>query len=149
MTLREQIVEDMKNAMRAHDAPRLSAIRMLLAAVKQREVDDKADPTDEMIHGVIGKLVKQRRDSVAQYLKGGRQDLADKESFEIEVLSAYLPRQMTDDEIRKVVAEAVAAAGATDMSAMGRVMGIVKGKTAGRADMGRVSALVRAALTAG
>ena len=148
MTIKERITEDMKNAMRAHDTARLSALRLLLAAIKQREVDDRVEATDELVTGVIGKLIKQRRDSVKQYTDAGRDDLAQKEQFEIDVLSVYLPAQMSDDDIKAVVAAAIAETGATGMAAMGKVMGIVKGKCAGKADMGRVSALVKAALSA-
>lgn len=148
MTIKERITEDMKSAMRAHDMARLSALRLLLAAIKQREVDERVEATDELVTGVIGKLVKQRRDSVKQYTDAGRDDLAQKEQFEIDVLSVYLPAQMSDDDIKAVVAAAIAETGATGMAAMGKVMGIVKGKCAGKADMGRVSALVKAALSA-
>ena len=148
MTIKERITEDMKSAMRAHDTVRLSALRLLLAAIKQREVDERVEATDELVTGVIGKLVKQRRDSVKQYTDAGRDDLAQKEQFEIDVLSVYLPAQMSDDDIKAVVAAAIAETGATGMAAMGKVMGIVKGKCAGKADMGRVSALVKAALSA-
>lgn len=148
MTLKAQITEDMKNAMRAHDKARLAALRLLLAAIKQREVDDRVEATDELVGSVIGKLIKQRRDSVAQYGAAGRQDLADKEQFEIDVLNAYLPKQMSEDEIRAVVEQAVAATGATGMAAMGKVMGLVKGQCAGKADMAKVSAMVRAVLSA-
>ncbi|MCF0253315.1 MAG: GatB/YqeY domain-containing protein [Duodenibacillus sp.] len=146
MTLKEQITNDMKNALRAHDAPRLSALRLLLAGIKQREVDERVEPTDDMVQAVIAKLVKQRRDSVAQYAAANRQDLADKEQFEIDVMNAYMPQQMGEDEIKAVIAEALAATGAQGMAAMGKVMGAVKGKCAGRADMALVSKLVRAAL---
>ena len=148
MTIKERITEDMKSAMRAHDTARLSALRLLLAAIKQREVDERVEATDELVTGGIGKLVKQRRDSVKQYTDAGRDDLAQKEQFEIDVLSVYLPAQMSDDDIKAVVAAAIAETGATGMAAMGKVMGIVKGKCAGKADMGRVSALVKAALSA-
>ena len=124
MTLKEQITADMKDAMKAHDTAKLSAIRLLLAAVKQR------------------------RDSVEQYTAANRADLAAKEQFEIDVMNKYLPQQMSDDEIKAVVAEAVMATGAVGMAGMGKVMGAVKAKCAGRADMGKVSALVKAALTA-
>lgn len=148
MTIKERITEDMKSAMRAHDTARLSALRLLLAAIKQREVDERVEATDELVTGVIGKLVKQRRDSVKQYTEAGRDDLAQKEQFEIDVLSVYLPAQMSDDDIKAVVEAAIAETGATGMAAMGKVMGIVKGKCAGKADMSRVSALVKAALSA-
>ena len=134
--------------MRAHDTARLSALRLLLAAIKQREVDDRVEATDELVGNVIGKLVKQRRDSVTQYTAAGRADLAEKEQFEIDVLSVYLPKQMSDEEIKAVVDAAIAETGASGMAAMGKVMGIVKGKCAGKADMGKVSALVKAALSA-
>lgn len=148
MTIKAQITEDMKAAMRAHDTARLSALRLLLAAIKQREVDDRVEATDELVGNVIGKLVKQRRDSVTQYTAAGRADLAEKEQFEIDVLSVYLPKQMSDEEIKAVVDAAIAETGASGMAAMGKVMGIVKGKCAGKADMGKVSALVKAALSA-
>lgn len=148
MTIKERITEDMKSAMRAHDTARLSALRLLLAAIKQREVDDRVEATDELASGVIGKLIKQRRDSVKQYTDAGREDLAAKEQFEIDTLSVYMPAQMSDDDIKAVVQAAIAETGASGMAAMGKVMGIVKGKCAGKADMGRVSALVKAALSA-
>ena len=112
MSIKEQVTNDMKAAMRAHDTVRLSALRMLLAAIKQKEVDDRIEATDELVTNVIGKLVKQRRDSVAQYNAAGRQDLAEKEQIEIDVLSVYLPKQMTDEEIKAVVADAIALTGA-------------------------------------
>ena len=148
MTIKAQIMQDMKAAMKAHDAPRLSALRLRLAAIKQREVDDRVEATDELVGGVISKLIKQRRDSVKQYSDAGRDDLAQKEQFEIDVLSVYMPKQMSDDEIAAIVKEAIAQTGASGMAAMGKVMGVVKGKCAGKADMGRVSALVKAALSA-
>lgn len=148
MTIKAQITEDMKAAMRAHDTARLSALRLLLAAIKQREVDDRVEATDELVGNVISKLIKQRRDSVTQYTNAGRADLAEKEQFEIDVLSVYLPKQMSDEEIKAIVDAAIAETGASGMAAMGKVMGIVKGKCAGKADMGKVSALVKAALSA-
>ena len=148
MTIKAQIMQDMKAAQKAHDAPRLSALRLLLAAIKQREVDDRVEATDELVGGVISKLIKQRRDSVKQYSDAGRTDLAQKEQFEIDVLSVYMPKQMSDEEIAAIVKDAIAQTGASGMAAMGKVMGVVKGKCAGKADMGRVSALVKAALSA-
>lgn len=148
MTIKERITEDMKNAMRAHDTARLSALRLLLAAIKQREVDDRVEATDELVTGVIGKLIKQRRDSVKQYTDAGRADLAQKEQNEIDTLSVYMPAQMSDEDIKAVVADAIAETGASGMAAMGKVMGIVKAKCVGKADMGRVSVLVKAALSA-
>jgi uncharacterized protein YqeY len=146
MPLKPKITEDMKAAMRAKDAPRLSAIRLLLAAMKQREVDERIELSDADILAIIEKMLKQRRDSVTQYEAGGRQDLADVEKFEIEVLSGYMPQQLGEAEIAAEVAAAVAAAGAKGMQDMGKVMAILKPKLAGRADMARVSALVKARL---
>lgn len=141
-------MQDMKTAMKAHETARLSALRLLLAAIKQREVDDRAEATDELVTGVISKLVKQRHDSVKQYHDAGRDDLAQKEQFEIDVLSVYLPKQMSDEEIEAVVKDAIAQTGAVGMAGMGKVMGVVKAKCTGKADMGRVSAIVKAQLTA-
>lgn len=146
--IKDRIREDMKAAMREHDADRLSTIRLLLAAVKQREIDEKIDATDDQVMEIITKMVKQRRDSVEQYRAGGREDLAQKEQAEIDVLSGYLPKQLSEDEILAIIDEAVAAAGVSGMAAMGRVMGTVKAKVTGRADLGKVSALVKARLTA-
>ena len=141
-------MQDMKTAMKAHETARLSALRLLLAAIKQREVDDRAEATDELVTGVISKLIKQRHDSVMQYHDAGRDDLAQKEQFEIDVLSVYLPKQMSDEEIAAVVKDAIAQTGAVGMAGMGKVMGVVKAKCTGKADMGRVSAIVKAQLTA-
>ena len=147
MSLKAQITEDMKAAMRAKDAARLSAIRLLLAAMKQREVDERIELTDADILAIIEKMLKQRRDSVTQYEAGGRQDLADVEKFEIGVLSGYMPQQLTEAEIAAEVAAAVAAAGAKAMQDMGKVMALLKPKLAGRADMAKVSAAVKARLS--
>ena len=147
MSLKAQITEDMKAAMRARDAARLSAIRLLLAAMKQREVDERIDLSDADIVAIIEKMLKQRRDSVTQYEAGGRQDLADVEKFEIGVLSGYMPQQLAEAEIAGEVAAAVAAAGATAMQDMGKVMAVLKPRLAGRADMARVSSLVKAKLS--
>ena len=138
----------MKSAMRAHDTARLGTIRLLRAAVKQREIDEQIDATDAQVMEVIAKMVKQRRDSVEQYRAGGREDLAQKEQAEIDVLSSYLPQQLTEAEINAIIDEAVAAAGVTGMAGMGKVMGLVKPRVTGRADLGKVSALVKARLTA-
>jgi len=146
MSLKAKITEDMKNAMRAKDAPRLSAIRLLLAAMKQREVDERIELSDADILAIIEKMLKQRRDSVTQYEAGNRQDLADVEKFEIGVLSEYMPQQLTDAEIAAEVAAAAAAAGAKSMQDMGKVMAILKPKLAGRADMAKVSSQVKAKL---
>lgn len=146
--IKERIREDMKVAMRAHDADRLSTIRLLLAAVKQREIDEKIEATDAQVTEVIAKMVKQRHDSIQQYRAGGREDLAQKEQAEIDVLSGYLPKQLSDEEIGAIIDEAIAQSGLSGMAAMGKVMGAVKAKVAGRADLGKVSALVKARLTA-
>ncbi len=146
--IKDRIREDMKAAMRSHDAARLSTIRLLLAAIKQREIDEQIEATDENVLAVIAKMVKQRRDSVEQYRAGGREDLAANEQAEIEVLQAYLPKGLSDEEIASIIEEAVADAGATGMAAMGKVMAIVKPRVNGRADLGKVSALVKARLTA-
>ena len=146
MSLKAQITEDMKAAMRARDAARLSAIRLLLAAMKQREVDERIELSDADILAIIEKMLKQRRDSVTQYEAGGRQDLADVEKFEIGVLTGYMPQQLTEAEIAGEVAAAVAATGAKAMQDMGKVMALLKPKLAGRSDMAKVSALVKAKL---
>ena len=146
MTLKARITEDMKAAMRAHEAERLSTIRMLLAAIKQREVDERIELTDADVLGVIDKMVKQRKDSIAQFEAGKRPDLAAKERAEIDVLHAYMPAQASDAEIDAEIAAALAASGASGMAAMGKVMAVLKPKLAGRADMGAVSARVKAKL---
>jgi len=146
MPLKVKITEDMKAAMRAKDAPRLSAIRLLLAAMKQREVDERIELSDTDILAIIEKMLKQRRDSVTQYEAGARQDLADIEKFEIEVLSGYMPQQLAQAEIAAEVDAAVAAAGAKGMQDMGKVMAVLKPRLAGRADMASVSSLVKARL---
>jgi uncharacterized protein YqeY len=146
MTLKERVQDDMKAAMRAKDAARLSAVRLLLAALKQKEVDERVQLSDADVLGVVEKMVKQRRESIAQYEKAARQDLADQEKFEIGVLSAYLPRQMDDAEIAQAVAAAVSEAGASGVRDMGKVMALLKPRLAGRADIGKVSGLVKARL---
>ena len=147
MSLKAKITEDMKAAMRAKDAARLSAIRLLLAAMKQREVDERIELSDADILAIIEKMLKQRRDSVTQYEAGGRQDLADVEKFEIGVLSGYMPQQLSEAEIAGEVAAALAATGAKGMQDMGKVMAVLKPKLAGRADMAKVSSLVKAKLS--
>lgn len=146
MALKERITEDMKAALRAHEQARLSAIRLLLAAMKQKEVDERITLTDADVLGIIEKMIKQRRESIAQFEKGGRTALAQAEQFEIGVLSQYLPQQMTDEEVKQAVASAIAATGAAGPKDMGRVMAALKPRLAGRADMGKVSGLVKAAL---
>ena len=147
MSLKQQITDDMKTAMRARDAARLGAIRLLLAAIKQREVDERIELSDADVVAIIEKMNKQRRDSISQYEAAGRQDLADVEKFEMSVLKGYMPQQLNEAEISAAVAEAIAAAGAAGAQDMGKVMGVLKPKLAGRADMGKVSALIKAQLT--
>ncbi|MBB3280879.1 GatB/YqeY domain-containing protein [Mitsuaria sp. TWR114] len=146
MSLKEQITEDMKTAMRAKDSERLGTIRLLLAAVKQKEVDERVTVDDVMLVGIVDKLIKQRKDSISQFTAAGRQDLADKETAELKVLEVYLPQRLSEDEIKAEVAAIVAELGAKGPADMGKVMGAVKGKLAGKADMGLVSAAVKAAL---
>jgi len=146
MTLKERIQEDMKAAMRAKDAARLSAVRLLLAAMKQKEVDERIELADADVLGIIEKMVKQRRESIAQYEKAARQDLAEVERFEIGVLSAYLPQQLGETEVAQAIAAAVAESGASGVKDMGKVMALLKPRLAGRADMGKVSGLVKAKL---
>ena len=146
MGLKAQITDDMKVAMRAKDAPRLSAIRLLLAALKQREVDERKDLDDQEIVGVIEKMIKQRRESIAQYEKASRADLAEVEKFELSVLQAYMPQPLSDAEIDAAVAAALAQSGAQSVRDMGKVMAILKPGLAGRADMSAVSAKVKARL---
>ena len=146
MTLRERVTEDVKAAMKAREAERLGTLRLLTAAMKQREVDERVTLDDAGVIAVIEKMLKQRKDSVAQYEQAGRQDLADVEKREMAILQSYLPQQLTDTELASIVAEAVAASSAKAPSDMGKVMAIVKPKIAGRADMGKVSAMVKARL---
>ena len=147
MSLKAKISEDMKTAMKARETARLGAIRLLLAAIKQREVDDRVDLDDAGVLAVIDKMLKQRRDSIAQYEKAGRQDLVDAEKLEVGVLTGYMPQALSPEEIQAAVAEAIAASGAAGAQDMGKVMAILKPKLAGRADMSQVSGLVRAALS--
>jgi len=147
MSLKEQITEDMKNAMRAKDTGRLGTIRLLLAAMKQKEVDERVELDDAAVIAIVEKLIKQRKDSISQFQAAGRDDLVAIENAELVVLQAYMPAQMSEAEVAAVVAEAVAQVGATGPQDMGKVMGIVKPKLAGKADMGVVSAQVKAALT--
>ncbi len=146
MPLREQLNEDMKAAMKAREAEKLGALRLLLAAVKQREVDERITLDDTGVIAVIDKMIKQRKDSISQYEKALRQDLADKEKFELGILEAYLPQQLSADEVDAAIGEAIAATGAKSPADMGKVMAIVKPRLAGRADMGKVSALVKTKL---
>ena len=149
MSLKEQITEDMKTAMRAKDSERLGTIRLLLAALKQKEVDERIELDDAMVVAIVDKLVKQRKDSVTAFTQGGRADLADKEAAEIKVLEVYLPQRLGADEVAAEVRAIVAELGAKGPGDMGKVMGAVKAKLAGKADMGQVSAAVKAALAGG
>ncbi len=147
MTLKQQITDDMKAAMRAKDTARLGAIRLLLAAIKQREVDERIELSDADVVAIIEKMNKQRRDSISQYEAAGRQDLADIEKAEMAVLAMYMPKQLSEAEVVAVVQAAITATGAAGPQDMGKVMGVVKPKLAGQADMGKVSALIKAQLT--
>ena len=146
MSLKDQINDDMKTAMRAKETERLGTIRLLLAAIKQREVDDRITLDDAGITGVIDKMIKQRKDSISQFESAGRTDLADKEKAELAILSAYMPEQLSSDAITAEVQAAIAATGAAGPQDMGKVMGVLKPKLAGKADMTAVSAQVKAAL---
>jgi uncharacterized protein YqeY len=146
MTLKSQVVEDMKTAMRAKDAARLSTIRMLLAAIKQREVDERIELTDADVLAIIDKMIKQRRESIVQFEAGKREDLVAAERAEIGVLAAYMPAPLADAEIDTLIADAIASTGAAGIAGMGKVMAVLKPKLAGRADMGAVSARIKAKL---
>jgi uncharacterized protein len=146
MALREQLNEDIKIAMKAREQDKLGALRLLLSEVKRREVDERITLDDAGVIAVIEKMLKQRKDSISQFEKAARQDLADKEKFEVGVLEGYLPQQLTQAEIEAIVAEAIASTGAKGAADMGKVMGAVKPKLAGRADMGKVSGLVKSKL---
>ena len=146
MTLKDRITEDMKSALRAHEATRLSTIRLLLAAIKQREVDERRALTDADVLAVIDKMVKQRRDSIAQFTAGKRMDLVAIEQAELDVLQGYLPQQLPDAEVDAMIAAVIAETGAAGPAGMGKVMGALKAKLAGRADMTVVSARVKARL---
>ncbi|WP_126447316.1 GatB/YqeY domain-containing protein [Sulfuricystis multivorans] len=147
MSLKERILDDMKTALKAKETARLGALRLLIAAIKQREVDERIQLDDAGVIGVIEKMIKQRKDSIAQYEAAKRQDLADAEKFEIEVLSAYMPEPLSADEVAAIVAQAIAESGAKAMAEMGKVMALVKPKIAGRADMVEASRLVKAKLS--
>ena len=147
MSLKARINDDLKAAMRAGDARRRDALRLLLAALKQREVDERKELTDAEVIAVVEKMIKQRRDSIVQFEQGGRQDLADAEKFELDVLQTYMPQALSEAEIEAAVTGAIQESGAKGMADMGKVMAALKPKLAGRADMGKVSALVRARLS--
>lgn len=147
MSLKNRIIDDMKTAMKAKDSARLSAVRLALAAIKQKEVDERIELDDAAVVSVIEKMLKQRRDSIAQYQAAGRQDLVDAEQAEVTTLSAYMPQALSETEVETAIADAVSASGATGPADMGKVMGLLKSKLAGRADMGKVSALLKKALS--
>ena len=147
MSLKQQITEDMKSAMRAKDSVRLGAIRLLLSAIKQREVDERIELTDADVIAVIEKMLKQRRDSIAAFESANRVDLADIEKFEVSVLQTYMPKQMSDAEISAIVDQVIADSGAQGAKDMGKVVGLVKPLVAGMADMGKVSGLIKARLS--
>ncbi|MGQ0544888.1 MAG: GatB/YqeY domain-containing protein [Betaproteobacteria bacterium] len=147
MPLKQQITEDMKAAMRARDAARLSAIRLALAAIKQREVDTRTELGEAEVTAVLEKMIKQRRESIAQFEQANRKDLADAEKAELAVLSAYLPQQLGDAELDQAVAAAIAESGAAGVKEMGKVMALLKTRLAGKADMGKVSNLVKTKLS--
>ena len=149
MSLKDQITDDMKAAMRAKESERLATIRLLIAEIKRKEVDERIELTDAQVLAVVEKMIKQRKDSITQFENGGRQDLADKEKAELTVLSAYMPAGLSDEEVAAEVAAAVAASGAAGPQDMGKVMGILKPKLAGRADMTAVSSQVKKALAGG
>jgi hypothetical protein len=147
MPLKERITEDMKTAMRSGDKERLSTIRMILAAVKQREVDERITLDDVQVLAALDKTIKQRREAIAQFQAGGRADLVAKETAEVAVLQGYLPAQMSEAEIDTLIAAAIASTGAASVKDMGKVMGVVKSKAQGRADMGALSARIKQKLS--
>ncbi|HEY8509935.1 MAG TPA: GatB/YqeY domain-containing protein [Steroidobacteraceae bacterium] len=143
MALKERITEDMKSAMRSGDKERLATIRLILAAIKQREVDERVVLDDTQVLAVLDKMVKQRREAIAQFESGGRQDLVAKEAAELAVIQSYLPAQLSEAELDAIINEAISSTGATSIKDMGKVMGAIKGKVQGRADMGAVSARIK------
>ena len=146
MSLKQQITEDMKTAMRAKDSVRLGAIRLLLSAIKQREVDERIELTDADVIAVIEKMLKQRRDSITAFEGAGRTDLADIEKFEVSVLQTYMPKQLTDDELNQIISQVIADSGAAGAKDMGKVVGLVRPLVAGMADIGKVSGLIKSRL---
>jgi uncharacterized protein YqeY len=148
MTLKDRITEDMKNAMRAKDSERLGTIRMITSAIKQREVDERISLDDTQVLSVIEKMIKTRKESIAQFQTGGRDDLVAKETKEVELLQAYLPEQLSEAELDGLIAAAIAESGATSIKEMGKAMAILKQKAQGRADMGAISAKLKAKLGA-
>jgi len=148
VTLKQRLTEDMKSSMRSGDKPRLAVIRLILAAIKQREVDERVELDDSQVLGVLEKMLKQRRDSAAQYESAGRQDLMDQENFEIGVIADYLPQPLSEAEVDQIIAECIAESGATEARDMGKVMALLKPRVAGRADMQALAGKVKAKLGA-
>jgi len=146
-SLSARINDDVKAAMKAKDKARLGVLRLITAAIKQREVDERITLNDEQVLAVLEKMIKQRKDSITQYEKAGRDELAQQEAFEIGIIQDYMPEQLSDDEIDALIAEAISSSGAESMKDMGKVMGLLKPKLAGRADMGAVSAKIKAKLS--
>lgn len=146
MSLKERILQDVKDAMRARDKPRLATIRLITAAIKQREVDERIELDDAQVIAVLDKMVKQRRESISQFEKAGRDDLIAQENSELEVIQSYLPKQLTEAEITTLIDATMAATGAASIKDMGKVMGQLKPRLQGRADMGAVSAMIKARL---
>ena len=147
MSIKKTISEDMKTLMRAKDTARLGAVRLLQASIKQKEVDERIELTDDQVLSVIQKMLKQRKDSIEAYQKANRQDLIDQEQLEIDVLTKYMPEPLSDAEVSKIIDDVIAEVNATDMKDMGKVVGILKSQISGRADMGQVSKIVREKLT--
>ncbi|NIN61166.1 MAG: GatB/YqeY domain-containing protein [Gammaproteobacteria bacterium] len=145
--IKHRISDDVKNAMRSKDKERLSTLRMITAAIKQKEVDERADLDDGQVLAVLDKMAKQHRDSIEQYQKAGRDDLVAKETSELEVVKSYLPEQLSEAEIRQIIKETIQATGASRMQDMGKLMGQLKPRLQGRADMGKVSGLIKQALS--
>ena len=146
MLLKDRIQDDMKSALRARDKDRLAAIRLIVAAIKQREIDERITLDDTQVISVLERMCKQRRESIAHYRHAGREDLAAREAFEIEVIQAYMPQPLSEAELDALIAQAIAASGAQSVRDMGKVMGLLKNQVQGRADMGKVSALVKTRL---
>lgn len=147
MSIKQTISEDMKTFMRAKDTARLGAVRLLQASIKQKEVDERIELTDDQVLSVIQKMLKQRKDSIEAYQKANRQDLIDQEQLEIDVLTKYMPEPLSDAEVSKIIDNVIAEVNATDMKDMGKVVGVLKSQISGRADMGQVSKIVREKLT--
>ncbi|HEY5702930.1 MAG TPA: GatB/YqeY domain-containing protein [Gammaproteobacteria bacterium] len=145
--IKQRISDDVKNAMRSKDKERLATLRMITAAIKQKEVDERADLDDGQVLAVLDKMAKQHRDSIEQYQKAGRDDLVAKETSELEVVTSYLPEQLSEEEIRQIIKETIEATGASSMQDMGKLMGQLKPRLQGRADMGKVSGLIKQALS--